>query len=133
MIRWNKEYNINISIIDVDHKRFVDIVNKAIIAKQGGKSPEEIQEILNEMIQHAKTHFKTEETYMKEFNYPEYQCHIEEHRDFSLRTNAYLDRVINGDCNIANEILEYLKQWLINHIQGTDKKYLQCFIKNGLK
>ena len=133
MIRWNKEYNINISIIDVDHKRFVDIVNKAIIAKQGGKSPEEIQEILNEMIQHAKTHFKTEETYMKEFNYPEYQYHIEEHRDFSLRINAYLDRVINGDCNIANEILEYLKQWLINHIQGTDKKYLQCFIKNGLK
>ena len=46
---------------------------------------------------------------------------------------AYLDKVIKGDYQIANEILEYLKSWLINHIQGTDKKYVDCFKENGLK
>ncbi len=132
MIEWNKEYNVNISIIDIDHERFVGIVNKAIAAKHNEKSQEEIHEVLNEMIKYAKEHFKTEETYMKEFNYQEYLYHREEHRDFSLRTNAYLERIINGDFNVANEILEYLKQWLIRHIQGTDMKYRECFIKNGL-
>ena len=41
--------------------------------------------------------------------------------------------MIKGDNQIVNEILEYLKWWLINHIQGTDKKYVDCFKKNGLK
>ena len=40
---------------------------------------------------------------------------------------------ISGDYQIANEILEYLKQWLVNHILVTDKKYIDCFKGNGLK
>jgi len=46
---------------------------------------------------------------------------------------AYHDKVIEGGCQIANEIIEYLKWWLVNHIQVTDKKYIDCFKKNGLK
>ena len=46
---------------------------------------------------------------------------------------AYCNRVIEGDYHIASEILEYLKQWLVNHIQITDKKYVECFKENGLE
>ena len=70
---------------------------------------------------------------MIKFNYPEYQYHKEEHHDFSIKTIGYLDKVIKGDCQIANELLEYLKRWLINHIQDTDKKYVDCFKENGLE
>jgi hemerythrin len=82
---------------------------------------------------YALKHFSTEEVYMIEFDYPEFQHHKEEHHDFSIRTIAYLDRVINGDYQIANEILEYLKKWLVNHIQVSDKKHTDYFKKNGLK
>jgi hemerythrin len=82
---------------------------------------------------YALKHFSTEETYMIEFDYPEFQYHKEEHHDFSNKMIAYCSRVVDGDYQIANEILEYLKQWLVNHIQVTDKKYADCFKKNGLK
>ncbi len=85
------------------------------------------------MTDYVLTHFKTEEIYMKEFNYPEYQDHKEEHHDFTIKTIAYLDKVIKGDYQIANEILEHLKQYLVNHIQVTDKNYVGCFKENGLK
>jgi hemerythrin len=50
-----------------------------------------------------------------------------------MKIIEYLDRVINGDYQIACDILEDLKSWLVNHIQVTDQKYIDCFIKNGLK
>jgi hemerythrin-like metal-binding protein len=85
------------------------------------------------MTKHAQGLFKTEESYMIKFNYPEYQYHKEEHLDFSIKTLVYQSTVIGGDYHIANEILEYLKRWLVNHIQKTDKRYTNCFNKNGLK
>ncbi len=133
MIEWDDKYSVGISIIDEQHKELINIINKAIVAKQHHCNPEEILEILNEMIKYSQTHFKTEETYMTKFNYPEYQYHKEEHDDFSFKAIAYHNRVIDGDYHIANEILEFLKQWLVKHIQKTDRKYIDCFNKNGLK
>ena len=85
------------------------------------------------MTNYALTHFKTEETYMIEFNYPQYQDHKDEHHDFAMKTIAYLDKVIKGDYQIANDILEDFKSWLVNHIQVTDRKYIDYFKRNSLK
>ena len=133
MIEWNEEHSVGISTIDEEHKKFINIINRAIVAKQHESNPRRIEEVLNEMIDYAWYHFKTEEFYMIEFRYPEYQYHKEEHLDFVHKTISYFHRITSGEYHIVNEILEYLKQWLVNHIQGTDKKYIECFIKNGLK
>ena len=132
MIKWNDKYSVGISMIDEEHKKFIGILNKAIFAKGYNDNSEKLRKVLREMTNYALTHFKTEEDYMKEFNYPEYQDHKEEHRHFSTETIAYQDKVIKGDFQIANEIIEYLKWWLVNHIQVTDKKYIDCFKENGL-
>jgi hemerythrin-like metal-binding protein len=123
---------VGISIIDEEHKKLIGLLNKAIFVKEHNDNPEEIREVLREMIKYFHTHFATEETYMKKFNYPDYQGHEEEHRDFTIETIAYQDKLIEGDFQIANEIIEYLKWWLVNHIQVTDKKYVVCFNENGL-
>ncbi len=132
MIEWKDKYSVGISVIDKEHKKLVGILNKAILAKEHDVNTEEIKEVLREMTDYTFTHFTTEEAYMIAFNYPEYQDHKEEHREFSMETIAYHDKLIEGDCQIANEILEYLKWWLVNHIQVTDKKYVVCFNENGL-
>ncbi len=133
MIEWDEKYCVGISLIDKDHKKYIDTINKVILVKKNNDNPEGVKEVLREMTNYVLTHFKTEETYMIEFNYPEYQYHKEDHHDFAIKTIAYLDRVINGDYQIANEILEHLKQYLVNHIQVTDKKFVDCCKENGLK
>ncbi len=133
MIKWDDKYSLGMSIVDEEHKEFIGIINKANLAKEHNYNPEEIREVLREMTNYALTHFKTEESYMKVFNYPYYQDHKEEHRDFHIETNAYLYKLMKGESQVANEILEYLKLWLINHIQGTDKKFIDCCKENGLK
>jgi hemerythrin len=133
MIEWDDKYCVGISIIDEEHKEFIDIINKAIVTKENNDNPEGVKEVLREITNYVLTYFKTEEAYMIEFNYPEYQDHKEEHHDFTIKIIAYLDKVIKGDYQIANDILEDLKSWLVNHIQGTDKKFVDCCKENGLK
>ncbi len=132
MIKWDDKYSVGISTIDDEHKEFFAIINKVFVIKEHNDNPEEVREILYEMIKYALKHFATEETYMKKFNFPEFQLHRNEHLDFTDKTFANLNKVIMGDYLIANKILEYQKWWLVNHIQGTDRKYIECFNKNGL-
>jgi hemerythrin len=133
MVEWGDKFSVGISMIDEEHKKLIGILNKIIYAKEHDVNPEELKEVLREMTEYTVTHFTTEEAYMKAFNYPEYQDHAEEHRCFSSKITAYTYKVIKGDYQFANELIEYLKQWLINHIQVTDKKYIDCFKENGLK
>ncbi len=132
-IKWNNEYCMGISIIDEEHKKLVGIINKAISTKEHNDNPEEIKEILSEMVVYFDEHFSTEEACMIKFNYPEYQSHRNEHLDFIDKTIASYNKLVRGDYQIAKELLEYLRQWLVNHIQGSDREYMDCFKKNGLK
>ncbi|MFQ5688098.1 MAG: bacteriohemerythrin [Candidatus Scalindua sp.] len=131
MIAQEYKYNLYVSLIIEDHKKLIGIIDKAIAAKQHKKSPEEMKEILHDIIRHAIKYFATEEIYMIEFKYPEYQYHKESHMNFSIKALAYHNRIINSDYQTTNEMLEYLKQWLINHFQETDKKYTEYLRQNG--
>ena len=133
MIEWDDKYSVGISKIDDEHKQFIDIINKAIVTKEYNGDPEELKEVLHSITMYTIRHFATEENYMIQFNYPEYQYHKEEHHDFSKKVIEYCERVNDGDSQFADKILEYLKQWLVNHIQVTDRKYIDCFKRNGLK
>ena len=133
MIELEDKHRVGISIINEVHKTFIGILNKAITAEKHSKGPNYVLGILDEMTEYALKHIQTEENYMKEFNFPGYLPHRNEHIDFTSSSIDYKNRVVGGDFQIINEILEYLKQWLINHVQVTDKKYIDCFKKNGLK
>jgi hemerythrin len=133
MIEWDDKYSVGISIIDNEHKKLIGIINKAIVLEQNSCNLKEITGVLNEMNKYALTHFADEEAYMVQFNYPDYEQHRKEHQGFSIETMAFLDSATEGDCQLACKILEHLKNWLAHHVQGTDRKYIDCFKKHGLK
>ncbi len=133
MIEWEDKFSVGISMIDEEHKKLIGILNKAISAKEHNDNPEEIKEILSEMVEYFDEHFSTEEAYMIKFNFPEYQSHRNEHLDFTDKTFASYNKLVRGDYQTANELIEYLRQWLANHIQGSDRQYIDSFKKKGLK
>ncbi len=132
MIKWDDKYNTGISIIDEEHKILIGIINKAVAASRHKDNSREIIGILREMSDFAQTHFAAEETYMLECGYPDYEQHKKEHQNFAIETIAFLDDVGKGDSRLAYEILDHLKVWLVSHIQGTDRGYIDCFKKHGL-
>ncbi|MBC8556017.1 MAG: hemerythrin family protein [Candidatus Brocadiales bacterium] len=121
------------TIINKDQKKIIGIVDKAIAAKRQQESPKELQKVLSNITRDAVRQFKTEETNMKDYKYPEYQYHKEEHQDFSEKALAYRKTILNSDSKTANEILEYLKNWLVKHFLEADKKSTEYCNKSKLK
>ena len=38
-----------------------------------------------------------------------------------------------GKATLSAEIMQYLTQWLIGHIKGSDKQYVDLFLEKGVK
>ena len=135
MIKWDNKYSVNVSMIDDGHKKLIDVVNEATFLQKYDDSPRAISEILVEMTAYALEHFKTEETHMINFKYYDYKSHKDEHNNFSNKISNYCNKLMDGEnkIKILDKIIEDLKQWLNNHIQETDKKFVACFKENGLK
>ncbi|GAX60628.1 hemerythrin-like metal-binding domain-containing protein [Candidatus Scalindua japonica] len=133
MIKWDDKYSVGLSCIDEEHKKFIDIINKVIHAKQRIDNSKELTSILNEMNSYVLTHFANEEANMIKSNYPDYENHKKEHQGFYMQLMALHDSVSKSGPQLACEILEHLKNWLVNHIEGTDRKYIKCFKEHGLK
>ena len=133
MIEWDDKYSVGVLIIDEEHKKFIDIINKTIVAKEHRNTRNEILKILNKISEYAQKHFRTEETYMEKFGYPEYHLHKDEHKGFSLGILSFRIKLHNGNYQIVDDIIKYLQRWLVKHIQNTDKKYTECFNKNALR
>jgi hemerythrin len=129
----NNKYRMYPASINEDQKQIIGTVDKAIDAKQQQDSPNELKEVLSHINRDAVRHFTTEESYMKIFKYPGYQYHKEEHQDFSSKALAYRKIIVDSDSETANEILEYLKTWLVKHFQEADKKSTEHFNKNELR
>jgi hemerythrin-like metal-binding protein len=131
-ITWNEFYELGIGTIDEQHKKLVGIINKLYNAFMEGKAQDIIDETLSEMEEYADYHFKTEEQLFSGHGYPESDTHIGLHANFFEKTNFYKEEYGAGKENVHYQLLDYLKDWLLNHIQGEDVKYMEYFKKNNI-
>ena len=132
MIEWDDKFSVGVQRIDEEHKKLIDIINKAAVTNKF-KKIRVVLATLDEMINYAGYHFLTEETYMVGSDYPEYLFHRNEHIGFTDKVIDFQNRVVSGDSQVVNEAQEFLKQWLVNHIQETDSRYTDWFNRNSLK
>ena len=132
MIEWDVKFSVGVQKIDEEHKKLIGIINKAAVTNKS-KKIRVVLATLDEMINYAGYHFLTEETYMVGSDYPEYLFHRNEHIGFTDKGIDFQNRVVSGDSQVVNEAQEFLKQWLVNHIQETDSRYTDWFNRNSLK
>ena len=77
-------------------------------------------------------HFASEEKYFKQYNYPETEQHAAEHRSLVEQVLEFKKKMEAGQDMISVSLLNFLKGWLINHIQETDMRYGPFLNRRGL-
>jgi hemerythrin len=133
LINWNNSLSVDVEEIDQQHKRLIAIINDLNSAMKQGKGKDIIGGIVRGLIDYAVVHFKTEENYFEQFGYSETDDHIAEHVSFIQKVSEFKDGYEKGTLGLTIQVMQFLSDWLQNHIKGTDKKYSQFFNNNGLR
>lgn len=123
LINWSENLSVNIKEIDDQHKRLVTMLNELHDAMKAGRGNDSLRKIFDGLLQYVGTHFATEEKYMSMHSYPGYTAHKGEHAKLTEKVLDLKKRFEQGAPVLTVEVMNFLKEWLQNHIIGTDKKY----------
>jgi hemerythrin len=119
--------------IDLQHRKLIDMINELNEAMKIGKGKDSLGKIINGLISYTATHFKTEEQFFDKFGYPDTVNHKKEHVAFVKKVTDFQDGFEKKNLAVTMEVMNFLSDWLRNHIKGTDKKYSKFFNDKGLK
>lgn len=131
--QWKDNYELGIKEIDAQHQYFVSLINKLYNEILLGSAHKTLDETFVELINYAEEHFQTEERYFKEFSYIESEAHIDEHHHLKNSLTAMQTNFINQKNDMSFDLIDFLEDWLINHIETVDRRYVACFQENGVK
>ena len=105
---WDSSFCVGNNELNEQHKKLFALIN-ALDANRSSASA------LKELLDFVVVHFKTEEDLFAKVNFSDSASHKETHDKF-VQDALNLKSV--GDAEI-----QFIKQWLVNHIKGSDMKY----------
>lgn len=131
-ISWTKDLSVGVKEIDEQHQVFLKILNSLYDIVCSVDSAPELSSILSQLNAYTAFHFATEEKYFDKFHYEFTVEHKEEHKKLLAQVEVFNKRFAVEGKNILPELLNFLEDWLVDHLSTQDNKYKECFKKNGL-
>jgi hemerythrin len=132
-LEWKDSYNIGVKEIDNQHRGLFDLISKLSTSRLYEPDGKYFFLTLNKFLEYAQVHFSTEERYMKEAQYPKFIEHQHEHELFIAQVSKLVQDVENKKSDVENKILDFLKEWYLAHILGTDRDLEKPFQAKGFK
>jgi hemerythrin len=127
LISWGKELSVGVEAFDKEHKVLIDHLNELHDAMRNGKSNEVIGHVLDELVRYTVHHFSHEEEMFDQYDYPGSEEHKMQHRAFTDKAAALQKDFDAGKLFISVEVMNFLIDWVQNHIHGSDKAYTAFF------
>lgn len=126
MFEMKEEYYTGIKQIDDEHKELFRIALEAYNVFQDNYIADKfdnIVSIIENLKQYAVTHFTNEEAYMESIGYKKRFSHKIEHTEFLEKLQEIdFKQMDHNQTGTLLEILEFLSNWLVNHILENDKR-----------
>lgn len=120
-IPWTAELEIGIDVIDGQHRRIVDYINR-LRDLSGGSDRAVVNQVIADLIDYTYSHFAFEEALMEEAGYPSLAIHQRTHQAFRDRVDVFKRRNEEGE-DVASPLAELLQTWLLEHILHDDTSY----------
>ncbi len=133
IINWTESLSVKITSIDEQHKKLFDLINSFYDNMNKSSQKEKMLDIIKSLKDYTVFHFSTEEKYMKQINYPDFNYHKQEHDKFVAKVLNFEERYKSGKLLLSVEVTNFIKDWICNHIMVTDGNYSDTFIRNGIK
>nr|CRH05396.1 putative Methyl-accepting chemotaxis protein [Candidatus Magnetococcus massalia] len=126
-IAWQDQMSVGVQILDADHKQLINLINELAIAITDERE-HFLHQVYERLVNYTTTHFAREERMLADIGYGDLLKQQEEHRRFLEVINEKKKiLLVERNISVANEILDFLKDWLVGHIMKSDMAYKPAF------
>jgi hemerythrin len=130
---WNPSFSVGVDLLDEQHKRIVGMINRLISDSEATVRSETISELLDGLTKYGSDHFRTEEQLLEEYGYPDLARQKQEHKAYRIKVVAFCQATTSHEDSVPGELLEFMRDWWMNHIMETDMKYRSFLTERGVK
>ena len=123
LFTWSKEYELNIEEVDAQHIKLFNLTNKVLIYITEIYSTSELVVLLNEYYELLDMHCKYEEELFAKYGYIDSDNHQNIHQKLLDNVKIYLKKVETLSFHEKLELVDFLTNWLKDHILIEDMKY----------
>ncbi|MBI2239828.1 MAG: hemerythrin family protein [Magnetospirillum gryphiswaldense] len=128
-IQWDKSFSVGTTALDADHRRLLEILNRIYEAWQTDPSKVELDQLFDELLDYTDGHFNREESKLAARDYQNLAEHQLQHERLRETVLAFRARHLAGNTPdaLTEDMANFLKSWLMDHILGEDMKYKTLF------
>ncbi len=132
-IAWTSDFSVGVAEIDDQHRNLIDLVNDLHQAMTEGHGWNEMEATFKGLSAYIQKHFSYEEGLLEKFNYPDMDLHRLEHKVFVRQIQKFRSQYDAGEYLISQKVMNYLKEWLTQHIKVIDKEYGPFLNQQGIR
>jgi len=120
---WDKTFQTGNPVIDEQHEQLVKIVNRfGELLSRNASGKKDIEQVCAELMQYAHHHFEEEERVMSMagIDIRHLMQHSQQHQVLLEQILPLRQLVEVGDLEAGKHLFDFLVNWLVFHILGTD-------------
>lgn len=133
LIDWSDRYSVGVFKFDNQHKMLIKQINDLHMAMRIGNGKSSLITVMDNLVKYTVEHFADEEREMQRTNYPDYMAHKREHDKLVEKVQDLRERMSSGKIVVTMEVMNFLRDWLTNHIAKVDKQYSDHLVGQGVK
>ena len=122
MFDWSANYSVGVGSVDAQHQNLFALARELHTAMMAGQGKAALTRILDRLVQYTVVHFAHEERLMRLHDYPDAAAHKAEHDALTKQVLKFQEDFQAGRATISVQLLQFLRNWLQEHIQGCDVK-----------
>lgn len=123
LMTWNDSFSVGVKAMDDQHKALVNSLNDLHAAMLERHEKEVTGPLLKTLVKYTHDHFAAEEAMMVRTKYPNLDAHRAKHRDLTRQVEQFVHRYEKGELALTVDLLMFLREWLVRHIQKEDREY----------
>ena len=130
---WNRKLVTGLTDIDQQHLKLVQLINDLHRAMKSRVGAAESGRILRELAEYTVYHFDFEEKMFARHGYPGTEDHKKIHVKLVGKVTGYQQDFESGKAGLSMELMDFLCDWLRDHILKTDMGYVPFMKEKGVK
>jgi hemerythrin-like metal-binding protein len=129
---WSSKYSVGVKVLDEQHIVLFQLINNLHEAMMKGQAQTFTGPLLHKLADYTRTHFTAEEKMMAATSFPGLAAHCKIHLALIKQVETFAGRYDTGKTLLSLDLLNFLRDWLNNHILKSDHEYGSWLNEHGV-